>query len=71
MSKVEEEILETIMEEKMITDKEVVEETKNFIIRVLKGGNDAHPQEIAILQQMLDRFSKMAVCETYPDEYLA
>ena len=36
----------------------IIEEMKNFAIRVLKGGADATPQETAILPEILKMLEK-------------
>ena len=34
--------------------KEVIEELNDFVIRVLKGGEEVHPQETAVLPEVLN-----------------
>lgn len=41
--------------------KDVIEEMNNFTIRVLKGKEDVHPQETAILPEILK------ILESLPD----
>ncbi len=38
---------------------ELVKEMNDFAIRVLKGGENAHPQEIAILPQILEILERL------------
>ncbi len=52
---------------------DVFQGMKGYIIRVLKGGSDVSPQEIAILPQIIDEFCKelqSLPIEDFPEEFL-
>ena len=48
--------------------KDVIEEMNNFALRVLKGKEDVHPQETAILPEILKILESLPDSESDRDE---
>lgn len=49
-------------------EKDVIEEMNNFALRVLKGKEDVHPQETAILPEILKILESLPDSESDRDE---
>ena len=48
--------------------KEVIEEMNNFAVRILKGEKNNHPQEIAILPEILNILKSLSEEESDRDK---